>query len=140
MFKISDSLAVDDVYLRFRFVRSSGPGGQNVNKLNTRAQLVFDLENCTAIYGSVRLRLITLAGGRYKADGTIIIESDRFREQLRNRNDCLARLRQLILHAMVVPKKRFRTKPTTASRRRRLETKQHRSQTKSLRQQPQDND
>jgi len=140
MFKISDSLAIDDAYLRFRFVRSGGPGGQNVNKLNTRAQLIFDLKNCTAIHGPARLRLITLAGGRHIADGTIIIESNKFREQLRNRNDCLARLRQLILHAMVVPKKRLRTKPTTASRHRRLETKQRRSQTKSLRQQPTDND
>jgi ribosome-associated protein len=140
MFKISDSLALDDACLRFRFVRSSGPGGQNVNKLNTRAQLVFDLKNCTTIHGQARLRLITLAGSRHTADGTIIIESDKFREQLRNRNDCLARLRQLILHAMVAPKKRIRTRPTIASKRRRLQTKQRRSQTKSLRQQPADND
>jgi len=140
MFKISDSLAVDDVYLRFRFVRSGGPGGQNVNKLNTRARLIFDLENCSAIHGSVRLRLITLAASHYTADGTIIIESDKFREQLRNRNDCLTRLRKLILRAMTVPKKRIRTKPTTASRHKRLQTKQRRSQTKSLRQRPEDND
>jgi ribosome-associated protein len=102
--------------------------------------LIFDLENCSAIHGPVRLRLITLAGSRYTADGTIIIESDKFREQLRNRNDCLARLRQLILHAMIVPKKRLRTKPTAASKRRRLQAKQRRSQTKSLRQQPANDD
>ena len=140
MFKISDSLTIDDVYLRFRFVRSSGPGGQNVNKVNTRAQLVFDLKNCTTIHNPTRLRLITLAGRRHTDDGTIIIESDKFREQLRNRNDCLSRLRQLILHAMITPKKRIRTRPTIASKRKRLEKKRQRSQTKSLRQRPTDND
>ena len=133
MMKINEKITIPDQYLRFRYVRSSGPGGQNVNKLSTQAQLTFDLKNCTQIPPYAKQRLIQLAGRRTTGLGEIIISSERFRKQILNREDCLNRLRQLVLQALTVPKKRRRTRPTLASKHRRLAGKAHRSKVKKLR-------
>ena len=133
MLRINDQINIDDEYLRVTFVRSRGPGGQNVNKVNTRAQLVFDLEACPVLGPAVKKRLARLAGRRLTDKGTLIIHSDRFRRQNRNRTECLDRLRLLIKKALVTPKKRRPTPPTAAAQRQRLDDKRRRSRIKSLR-------
>lgn len=133
MLTINDNITIDSRYLQINFVRSRGPGGQNVNKVNTRAQLTFDLNRCSDIGLAAKTRLARLAGRRLTADGKIIIQSDRFREQSRNRQECLDRLRRLIQKALTPPKKRRPTKPTAASKRKRRYDKIHRSKIKSLR-------
>ena len=133
MLQINDKIAIEDDYIRLTYVRSAGPGGQNVNKLNTKAQLVFNLCACPTLTASVKKRLARLAGKRMTNAGILIIKSDRFRHQQRNRQECLNRLRLLIRKALITPKKRRPTTPTPASKRRRRAEKQRRSQTKSLR-------
>ena len=133
MLPINDKIIIDDELLRVSFVRSRGPGGQNVNKVNTRCQLTFDLHGCQVLNSAVKKRLASLAGRRLTDKGTLIIQSDRFRRQNRNRQQCLDRLRRLIQKALIPPKKRRPTKPTAASKRKRLEDKHRRSRLKSLR-------
>jgi len=133
MLRINDTINIDSEHIRISYVRSRGPGGQNVNKVNTQAQLCFDLKACQGLKPSVKKRLIALAGRRMTNQGTLILRSDRFREQKRNRRECLRRLRQLIEKALICPKKRRDTKPTAASKRKRLADKRRRSLTKSLR-------
>lgn len=140
MLYINDNLTIPDTYLSFRYIRSGGPGGQNVNKVNTCAQLTFHLKDCPMIPYHVRMRLITLAGSRYSTRGTLQIVSDQFRHQLRNRNDCLARLQVLIRQSFIVPKKRRPTRPSLASKRKRLDQKRQQSQKKSLRRRPSQED
>jgi len=130
MLTINDKITIDSRYLRICFVRSGGPGGQNVNKVNTRAQLIFDLNHCPEIGPTIKGRLAQSAGRRLSTQGKIIIQSDRFREQNRNRQECLSRLRQLILKALIVPKKRRPTGPTAAAKRKRLTDKKYRSNVK----------
>jgi len=136
MFQINERIGLDEKLIQIKFVRSSGPGGQNVNKVNTRAQLSFDLKNCEGLPLGVKNRLRRLAGNRLTSQEVIQIESDRYREQSRNRQDCLDRLRELIQKALIRPKKRIATKPTKASRQRRLDAKKQRSRVKSLRGKP----
>lgn len=133
MLKINDTITISPDHIHITFVRSRGPGGQNVNKVNTRAQLTFDLDECPALTNPVKKRLRLLAGRRLTNQGRLIIRSDRFREQGRNRHECLDRLRRLIAQALIPPKKRVPTKPTPASKRRRLADKHQRSLLKNQR-------
>ena len=134
MLRISDTLAIDENEIQLVFVQSSGPGGQNVNKVATAVQLRFDVRHSPSLPEDIRQRLVRLAGRRLTTEGTLIIEARRYRTQEQNRQDALARLVELVRQASVKPKLRKKTKPTLASRQRRLEDKRHRSQTKRLRQ------
>jgi ribosome-associated protein len=140
MLTVNGQIVIEDQYLRFRFIRSQGPGGQNVNKVNTKAQLSFDLRSCPALTGAVKTRLAKLAGRRLNDEGILILECDQYREQSRNRQACLNRLTELVRQALIVPKRRRPTRPTRASKERRLDAKQRRSGVKSLRRHAIDND
>ena len=133
MIRITEHIAIDESELSETFVRASGPGGQNVNKLATAVQLRFDVRNSPALPADVRARLATLAGRRLTQDGVLVIIAQRHRTQERNREDARARLIELIRQAAVVPKRRRPTKPTTASHERRIERKKRRSSVKRLR-------
>jgi len=130
---ISESVTLDDDEIMERFVRSSGPGGQNVNKVSTAVELRFDVAGSPALPGEVRARLVSLAGRRLTDDGVLVIRAERFRTQERNREDARERLFELIRQACVVPKRRVKTKPTRASKERRREDKARRSNVKRLR-------
>ncbi|HEY3730617.1 MAG TPA: alternative ribosome rescue aminoacyl-tRNA hydrolase ArfB [Steroidobacteraceae bacterium] len=119
--------------LQFQFVRASGPGGQNVNKVATAAQLRFDLAGTGALAPQVKQRLRVLAGARLAADGTLLIVARNQRTQEGNRREALARLEQLLARASVEPKRRLATRPTSGSRQRRLEHKHQRQKIKRLR-------
>ena len=127
------SVTISPKEIRFVFVRASGPGGQNVNKVATAVQLRFDLRNSRSLDATVKDRLMRLAAGRITADGELVIEAKRFRTQERNRQDALERLLGLIESARTPPNVRHKTKPPAASRRHRLESKRHRSAKKRLR-------
>jgi ribosome-associated protein len=116
--------------VRLQFARSSGPGGQNVNKLNTKAELWVEISALTGMPEAAKLRLIALAGAMVTAAGEIHVTSDTHRSQERNRGNVLEKLRRLVLAAMVKPKPRHKTRPTAGSRRRRLEQKRHRGEIK----------
>jgi ribosome-associated protein len=133
MIRINPNISLQDQEVSIAFVRSGGPGGQNVNKVATAAQLRFDAANCPAISPSVMRRLTVLAGRRMTADGILLIEASEHRTQNRNRQAVLERLTELIARAAVAPKPRRKTKPTKASNRRRLEGKKMRSGIKTLR-------
>jgi ribosome-associated protein len=131
--QVTPALAIDDTELQERFVRASGPGGQNVNKVATAVELRFDATQSPSIAGPVLARLRTLAGSRMTDEGVIVIDARSFRTQARNREDARLRLADLIRRALVPPKRRRKTKATAASKQRRLETKRRRSETKQLR-------
>lgn len=134
MIRITPTLAIDESEIQEEFIRASGPGGQNVNKVATAVQLRFNVAHSPSLPESVRKRLIRLAGNRLTADGILMIEARRFRTQERNRRDAVERLVDLIRQAAKRPKTRRKTKPTPASRERRLRNKRRRSEIKRLRQ------
>ena len=119
--------------LRFQFSRGGGPGGQNVNKLNTKAELWLALGGVVGMSDAALARLANSAGSNLTAAGEIHISSSVHRTQERNRQDALEKLRELVVRALVEPKKRRKTRPTKASKRRRLEAKRHRGEIKSQR-------
>jgi ribosome-associated protein len=133
--EVTPNLAIPDADLSFAFVRASGPGGQNVNKVSSAVQLRFDMAGSTALSDAVKSRLRVLAGRRYTDDGAILIIARNQRSQDHNRREALERLADLIQRALVVPKTRKATKPTRASRERRLDKKVHQQRTKARRKQ-----
>jgi ribosome-associated protein len=135
MIRVTDSLAISESDLTESFVRSSGPGGQNVNKVATAVQLRFDARGAS-LPEPVYARLMRLAGARATKDGVIVIFADRFRTQERNRADALERLIALIRRAATLPKTRRPTRPTAASKERRLRAKAGRSEVKRMRGRP----
>jgi ribosome-associated protein len=134
MIRISSRIAIDEREIGESFVRASGPGGQNVNKLSTAVQLRFDVRGSPSLPGDVKARLERLAGTRLTRDGVLVITAQRHRTQARNRSDALDRLVDLIRRAATPPVPRRPTKPTRASRERRIEKKKHRAGIKHLRQ------
>jgi ribosome-associated protein len=133
MIRVTHDIAIDENELAESFVRASGPGGQNVNKVSTAVQLRFDVRRSPSLPQPVRARLERLAGARLTKDGVIVITAERFRSQERNRADAVARLVALIRRAAEAPKPRRPTNPTAASRERRLKEKSGRSAVKRLR-------
>ncbi len=131
--RISDRVALDEAELIEQFVRAPGPGGQNVNKLSSAVQLRFDVIGSLSLPEDVRARLKRLAGRRLTTEGILIINAHRHRTQARNREDARERLFELIRTASVAPKPRRATKPTLASRRRRVEEKRKRGEVKRAR-------
>jgi ribosome-associated protein len=136
MLYISPSIAIDESEIELDFIRATGPGGQHVNKAATAVQLRFDVGRTSSLPNAVRERLTRLAGSRMTEDGILIITARRFRSQERNRQDAVDRLVELVQQAAREPKPRRKTKPSKASRQRRLDAKRRRSQTKRLRRQP----
>jgi ribosome-associated protein len=134
MIRITDSIALDEREVEESFIRASGPGGQNVNKLATAVQLRFDARRSRSLPNAVSVRLQKLAGSRVTKDGVLIITAQRYRTQERNRQDALDRLVELVRAAAVPPKPRRPTRPTLASKRERLDSKKRRSGIKNLRQ------
>ena len=130
---VTPSILLDEAELEEVFVRSPGPGGQNVNKVATAVQLRFPVERTSALPEDVKRRLRVLAGRRMTIDGWLVIEANRFRSQARNRDDARARLVELIRKAATPPRPRKPTRPTRASKERRLEAKRSRARTKQTR-------
>jgi len=133
MIEITKSIAIDEGELEFEFVRSPGPGGQNVNKVSTAAQLRFDITATASLSDDVKQRLAKLAGRRVTADGVLIIQAHRYRTQGKNRQDALDRFVDLVRLAAVPPKVRRKTKPSAAAKRRRLDNKRRTSLAKQRR-------
>jgi ribosome-associated protein len=127
---ITPTLVIDDAELRERFVRASGPGGQNVNKVSTAVQLRFDVGRSPALSDEVRSRLRALAGSRMTDEDVLVIDARSHRTQGQNREDARERLADLIRRALVRPKRRHKTRPGAAAKQRRLDTKKRRAKTK----------
>ena len=133
MIAVTPNISLDESEISETFVRASGPGGQNVNKVSTAVQLRFDVRRSPSLPEPVRLRLEKLAGSRLTKDGVLVISADRYRTQERNRADALDRLLALIRRASEAPKPRRPTRPTAASKERRLKAKSARSGVKRFR-------
>ncbi|MEA2039495.1 MAG: alternative ribosome rescue aminoacyl-tRNA hydrolase ArfB [Thermodesulfobacteriota bacterium] len=136
MIRINNNITIDEREIREVFVRASGPGGQHVNKASTAVQLRFDVVQSSSLPEDVRDRLIRLAGKRINDEGVLVIDARRFRSQERNRQDAIDRLVQLVRRAVEPPVPRRKTRPTAASRQRRLDDKRRHSAIKRMRQPP----
>lgn len=134
MLQITPSIQIDERELQFEYIRASGPGGQNVNKVATAVQLRFDIRNSPSLASDIKGRLIQLAGNRVNADGVLLIEAKRFRTQDANREDAIRRFVELVHKSLVPPKPRQKTKPTLASREKRLQEKKRKGEIKKIRQ------
>ncbi|MDO8446102.1 MAG: alternative ribosome rescue aminoacyl-tRNA hydrolase ArfB [Deltaproteobacteria bacterium] len=133
MINITPNISIQESEIHLQFVRASGPGGQNVNKVSTAVQLRFDVGNSPSLPGDVRTRLIRLGGRRITQDGILIIEARQFRTQERNRGAAVERLVELIRKAAEKPKPRKKTRPTLAAKERRIEGKKERGEIKKMR-------
>ena len=136
MTTVTRKIALDEAEIEERFIRSSGPGGQNVNKLSTAVQLRFDVRRSPSLTEAVRAKLERLAGKRLTQDGVLVITAQRFRTQERNREDARARLAALIAEASIPETPRRPTRPTYSSRLKRVETKRRRAGIKAARNRP----
>ncbi len=133
MLRINKNIGIKESELTFNFIRSSGPGGQNVNKVATAVQLRFDIFSSESLTEDVKTRLKSIAGRKITKDGVLIIEAKRFRTQEKNRQDAIERLIDLIDKASKKPKRRIKTNPTAGSNLRRMETKKKQGEKKRLR-------
>jgi ribosome-associated protein len=133
MLEITPSLQIDQRELQIDFIRASGPGGQNVNKVATAVQLRFDVRT-SSLAEEVKARLIHLAGKRITSEGVLLIEAKRFRTQEQNREDAIQRFVELVRKSLVKPKARKKTKPTATSKEERLKEKKRKGEIKKLRQ------
>jgi ribosome-associated protein len=133
MLNVTDRIVIEDWEITEQFVRASGPGGQNVNKVSSAVELRFEAERSPNLPGPVKARLRRLAGRRWTKDGAVVLQVDETRSQARNREIARERLAELVRQATVVPKPRRPTKPTLASKRRRIEAKTKRGEVKALR-------
>jgi ribosome-associated protein len=133
MLQVTPDIAIEESELEERFVRSSGPGGQNVNKVSTAVQLRFDVERSPSLDDRVRQRLRTLAGSRLTTDGVLVIDARRHRTQAQNREDARERLVELVRQAARTPTRRRPTRPTRAAKERRVDAKKQRSERKQSR-------
>lgn len=133
MIKITDDIAIGEEEINFKFVRSSGPGGQNVNKVSTAVKLRFNVVGSPTLPADIRSRLMELAGNRITEEGVLVIDAQQYSTQERNRQAAIDRLVNLIKEASIPPKVRRKTKPSAGSKKRRLESKRRRSEIKQHR-------
>lgn len=140
MIEITEGLFIYKKDLNYKFIRSSGPGGQNINKLSTAVQLKFNIKGNITLNEDIKKRLISLAGKRVSEDGFLLIEAKRYRNQERNRIDALNRLKNLIIRSLKTPKKRFDTVPTKSSKITNMESKKKHSCLKKSRRKVKDFD
>lgn len=136
MLVINEQITLPESELEFSFARSGGPGGQNVNKVSSKAILRWAFANSTALPEEAKQRLRGLERGRITTEGDLLVVSQTYRDQERNKQECLDRLRTMILKALEVPRERKATRPTRASKRRRVAEKRHRSQVRERRRSP----